>query len=181
MSLKEWLFDETKAAPDAVANFRLSETTLRTATTRRKALYAGFIALTVGGGAKDFHTAQKLTPARAKNDKIESHHVFPKAHLAKSGASLSSELILNRALIDQDTNRIIGENAPSKYVADIAAVYSRSKVEDVLSSHLIDGLATSPLISDEYAAFIAQRCDRSIELIEEVSGGKVTRDWAAPA
>jgi hypothetical protein len=178
--LASWLFDDSQPAPEAVANFEMTESSLRAATTRRKAMYNGIMALTVKSGATDFHTAQKLSPAHASSLKIDSHHVFPKAYLTKAASPTSpaTELILNRALIDRDTNRIIGAKAPSTYLAEIRAVYGEPKVGDVLASHLIDG---STLDADDYEAFLDYRAQRSIELIEDATGAKVTRDWASAA
>jgi hypothetical protein len=173
----KWIFDEANQPPASVQDFQLAESSLRSATTRRKALYAGLVALTAMSGAKDFHTAQKLTPARIRTDRIDSHHVFPKAFLGKS--SSSSELILNRALIDRQTNQIIGARAPSAYLSDVRKAYSAVKVDDVLASHLIDGSKAGALTSNDYERFLSDRAERAIELIEDVTQGHVSRDVVA--
>ena len=174
--LNDWLFDPARTPPEAVANFTLSASVVRNATTRRKALYAGLIALVVRNGAKDFHTASDLATMQPSGAKIDSHHIFPKAYLKKQGVALSSELILNRTLIDNPTNTIIGAKAPSRYVADMAAVYPAAKIEEVFMSHLIDPTASGALLADEYPRFVEQRCESVVGLIESVTQIKVTRD-----
>lgn len=171
IKLKTWLFDAGAEAPEAVQRFTFTEAALRSAVVRRKALHAGVMALTVQSGAKDFHTGQKLTPAKVKEKKFESHHIFPRAFL-KAG---DSELILNRALIDGETNRIIGRKAPSIYVADMQKAYGVEKSIDVLDSHSIVGGHGSGIESDDYALFLGERADAIIGLIEGVTGCKVER------
>ncbi|HYD54095.1 MAG TPA: DUF262 domain-containing protein [Gemmatimonadaceae bacterium] len=179
--LKYWLFDETKEAPEAVANLQISASTLRAATTRRKALYAGLLALTVDAGARDFHTGLKLTAERMRTDKIDSHHIFPKAFLNGrrdgQGRPVNGELALNRALIDPVTNRVIGAKAPSEYFATLRETLGEEELVEVLRSHLIDADdATDPLRSDDYEEFIARRLDDVIAAIERVTGHDVARD-----
>src|SRR5450756_960086 len=157
--LRYWLFDPSKEAPEAVAHFSLLDTTLRTATTRRKALYAGILALSVKAGARDFHTGMKLTPERVRSDKIDSHHVFPKGFLAAaSGSEVTSELALNRALIDPVTNKVIGSQAPSEYYAELRLTLGHDKLVEIMESHLIDASdEDDPIRADDYEGFIDRR------------------------
>jgi hypothetical protein len=172
--LKGWLFDDKAPAPEAVADFAFAEDTLRSAVVRRKALHAGVMALTIGKGAKDFHTGQKLTAQNITDKRVESHHVFPKAFLGARGLA-GSELILNRALIDSETNKIIGRKAPSAYLAAMVGTYGPDKLADVLDSHAISSGPGTPLDTDDYEAFLNDRAQQLIELIEEATGQTVTR------
>ena len=123
--LKNWLQGEGLVAPEAVANFNLRDSALLGATIRRKALHAGVMALTIRSGAKDFHSGRKLTAPKLVERKIDSHHIFPKAYLANSNSKFSPELILNRALIDSDTNKVIGKKAPSVYLSAMRDAHGR--------------------------------------------------------
>src|SRR5262249_7419150 len=113
--LSAWLKGEKKdgveVIPEAVATLPIAADTLLAATVKKKALLATTMALSVASGAKDFHTGEKLTPAGYSQTKVNSHHLFPKRRLADSdpatgipSGGYSSELILNRALIDESTN-----------------------------------------------------------------------------
>ncbi|OMC31099.1 hypothetical protein A5739_14000 [Mycobacterium colombiense] len=181
--LRYWLFDPAKEAPEAVREFALSATALLVATTRRKALYAGVLALTVTSGARDFHSGLKLTADRVKSDKIDSHHVFPKAYLSgkkdKQGRPFNAELILNRALIDPVTNKTIGSKAPSDYFQALREAIEEQELVEILRSQLIDAdEADDPIHRDDYTGFIAQRLNDVVAAIESVTNCKVSTEQA---
>jgi hypothetical protein len=173
--LKYWLFDPSADAPEAIAQFDLAVSTLRTATTRRKALYAGVLALTVTAGARDFHSSLKITAERLRIDKIDSHHVFPKAFLASKrdaeGQSYNAELILNRALIDPVTNKTIGARAPSEYFGTLRETLGEQELIEIMRSHLIDAdEEADPFREDNYDGFISRRLDDLAAAVETVTG-----------
>lgn len=171
--LKKWLFNEGVEAPEAVSGFSLNESTLMQATVRRKALHAGVMSLTIKSGAKDFYSGETMTAARIKERRIDSHHIFPKAYLSDLK---KSELILNRALIDSETNKIIGKMAPSKYLLKMETVHDQDKIADVLESHAIDPYSSAALHSDDYDRFLEERLLAVVELIEDATGCSVVRD-----
>jgi hypothetical protein len=175
--LKSWLFNEESDAPEAVAMFNLAESTLRQATVRRKALHAGVMALTIRSGAKDFYSGETMNAARIKERRIDSHHIFPKAYL--SDLKLS-ELLLNRSLIDSETNKIIGKIAPSEYLSKMATVHDPEKISDVLESHAIDPSPTSAFRKDDYEGFLTERLSAIVELVENSTGKPVVRDVSSP-
>lgn len=182
VKLSAWIIDEEAPSPEALSELNISASVLASATTRRKAIYSGLLALSVQNGARDFHSGQKLTAERIRLDRIDSHHVFPKAYLtavASTGEkAISSELALNRVLLDPGTNKIIGKNPPSSYVAKLQSAIIGDAIVEILDSHLIDNDATDALLKDDYNGFIDRRLDRVIEQIELVTGRKVTRDEA---
>lgn len=177
LKLKEWLADESKAAPEAVAEYNFSESTVYQANVRRKALHAGVMALTIMSGAKDFHSGQSITVNRVSERRIESHHIFPKAYLSNASRS---ELVLNRALIDSETKKIIGKQPPSQYVAKIMDVLDEDKVQDVLLSHGINTTPNSGLLTDEYEQFLLERLENLISLIEKATRKQSVRDITNP-
>ncbi|MCE0535859.1 DUF262 domain-containing protein [Kineosporia rhizophila] len=175
--LRLWLFDPAAQAPEAITDFFLSAATLRAATTRRKALYSGMLALTVMNGARDFHKGVKLTPERVKSDKIDSHHVFPKAFLASGSSALSAELALNRALIDSATNKAIGAKAPSQYFGALRETLGERELVEILSSHLLDADSDDdPFRKDDYDGFIDRRLADVITAVELATGKKVSTE-----
>lgn len=176
VKLSRWLTDETHEAPEAVKGFELSESALLRATVRRKALHAGVTALTVKFGAKDFYTAQKLGFGQER--RVDSHHIFPKAYL---NDARKSELLLNRALIDSATNRVIGRSAPSTYLAKMTDAHGIEKLTDVLTSHAIETGPNAGLDNDNYELFIRERLTAVVSLIEEATRKTVTKDAATPA
>ncbi|POX47909.1 hypothetical protein C3489_28555 [Streptomyces sp. Ru71] len=167
--LKEWVISGDGQAPEALDELPLSASTLRSASVRRKALYCGLMCLLATARAEDFHTGQAMTPYRVGEVQIDSHHIFPKAFLTRSGVTESAELLLNRTLIDAETNRIIKDKAPSKYLSEMAATYGEDKLKSVLSSHAIRSDSDSGLANDDYAKFLDERLHTVIQLIERVT------------
>lgn len=168
--LKDWVLTGEGQAPEAVYDLPLSASTLRTASVRRKALYCGLVCLLATTRAEDFHTGQAMTPYRVGEVQIDSHHIFPKAYLARAKVTESAELLLNRTLIDAETNRIIKDKAPSQYLSEMAAAYGEEKLEAVLSSHAIKSNSSSGLANDDYATFLDERLSTVVQLIERVTG-----------
>jgi len=174
--LKYWLQDGEAPAPEAVADFNLRDSTLLGATIRRKALHAGVMALTIRSGAKDFHSGQKLTASKLVERKIDSHHIFPRAYLVDLKKKSSAELILNRALIDSDTNKAIGKKAPSTYLSTMRDTYGPEKLADVLDSHAIKCDEEAGLANNNYEQFLMERLDAVVASIEEATKSAVIRE-----
>lgn len=76
-------------------------------------------------GARDWFTGQVLyNKAVGSSNGLESHHIFPRAYLARMGYSASDQRriineVANRAFLTQKANRAISSAAPSKYLAEI--------------------------------------------------------------
>ncbi|AZM89322.1 DUF262 domain-containing protein [Streptomyces sp. W1SF4] len=172
--LSKWITAAEEEAPEAVSELPINAATLRTATVRRKALYSGLICLLVKNRAADFHTGQSMTATRSPE--AESHHIFPKSYLARQPAGESSELMLNRSLIDGETNRIIANHAPSTYIEKMKATYGEQRLADVLASHAIASHETSGLLRDNYTMFLDERLEIVIQLVEEATGKVIQRD-----
>jgi hypothetical protein len=173
-ALRDWLSSDNAKPPEAVGELPISAESLFTATVKRKALYRGLMALTLSQGAKDFHTAQKLTPARIRDDKIDAHHVFPRKCFDEGVdvQGLSPELILNRALIDASTNRRIGKRRPSIYLAEIEEELTAARLKEILDSHLID---QDPMRSDSYRDYITERLALVVDAIERLTGKTISK------
>jgi len=180
--LRYWLTDSTKDAPEAVTDFALVDSTLRVATTRRKALNAGVLALTViRGGARDFFKGDRLDAKRVADYKIDSHHIFPRGYLSGktdgNGQLLNAELILNRALIDPKTNNDISSKAPSVYFQKLKETLTQEGLVEVLQSQLIDADEPSdPIWLDDYKGFIERRLNDVVAAIELVTEKSVVRE-----
>lgn len=172
--LAKWITAGEGEAPEVMDELQINATTLRTATVRRKALYSGLICLLVKNKAADFHTGQTMTATRAAE--AESHHIFPKAYLAKQQGAESSELMLNRSLIDGETNRIIASHAPSVYMEKMQTAYGEQRLTDVLASHAIASQQASGLLRDDYATFLDERLEIVIQLVEEATGKTIQRE-----
>ncbi|MFD7990582.1 GmrSD restriction endonuclease domain-containing protein [Streptomyces mexicanus] len=156
--------------PEAVRDFTFSEETLETARTNLQALYKGIMALTLSEGARDFHTGSALTPEKILQESVDAHHVFPKRYLEDAGVSITSELIINRTLIDKRTNQSIGKNAPSNYIAKMEDAMGKEEVKGILQSHLLPIDDDSPLRNNDYAGFLGARKKTIVDAIRKVTG-----------
>lgn len=87
-------------------------------TARSGAFKTMFLAFRANG-AKDWSTHLRISPKHAdKADKIEFHHIFPKAYMRKARGDLDPRLvddIANLAFISAKTNKEISAHSPKEY------------------------------------------------------------------
>jgi hypothetical protein len=76
-------------------------------------------------GARDWATSLAISPRHAGSaDKIEFHHIFPKAYMKKARPELEARAvddIANLAFIGSKTNKEIRDRGPHEYAPDYAA------------------------------------------------------------
>ncbi|MGJ5755581.1 GmrSD restriction endonuclease domain-containing protein [Streptomyces puniciscabiei] len=166
--LTSWL-NGGETMPEAVDGFTFAGEVLDTARTNLQALYKGVMALTLSGGARDFHSGSNLTPGKLLEDRVDAHHIFPKKYLEDRADPGNPELILNRALIDKRTNQSIGKRAPSEYLATMEDGLGEEEVLGILQSHLLPADRHSALWHDNYAAFLLSRKNLVVKAIEAVT------------
>ena len=160
------------ADPESVRNFRFEPDVLRETTVRQRALYRGCIALILRSEARDFHSGNRITASMVLEKKIDDHHVFPKGYLADSGEEVAAPLqncVLNRTLIDKETNIRIGKKAPADYLDEIEAEIGAERLDKVLESHLLPGGTDSSLRECRFSDFLDERQQRLVERIEEAT------------
>ncbi len=166
--------------PESVASFHFDPRALRDVTPRQRAIYRGAICLILGNGARDFHTQAVITGKLMAEEEIDDHHVFPAAYLERSGVAPGrmQDCVLNRTLIDRTTNQMISDRAPSDYLAEISRTKGFPFVH-VLTSHGLPAAADSPLLRDDYKAFLAWRQEHLWQEIRRATGATVAADLEA--
>ncbi|MCU7705017.1 DUF262 domain-containing protein [Streptomyces albidoflavus] len=170
--LRGWVVGNSQDAPEAVSEFNLTDYDLLGARANKKALFRGFVTLLIQSGAKDFLTAQAITSLDHKAFILDGARVFPRTWLNILGNNPeghSSELILNRIMIDKSLRVTIKDRPFGEHVA-AQAEFDRRKYSDVLRSHLIDDGDESGLELSDYNRFLQERLTLLVELIEEVTG-----------
>lgn len=157
--------------PETVASFRFDPRALRDVTRRQRSIYRGTICLVLSDGARDFHTQAVITGKLMAEEGIDDHHIFPAAYLERCGVTQARmrDCVLNRTLIDRTTNQMIGDRAPSDYLADIRGT-AGFPFDAVLSSHKLPTGPDSPLMCDDYEAFLEWRQERIWREIQRVTG-----------
>ncbi|MBD2358145.1 DUF262 domain-containing protein [Tolypothrix sp. FACHB-123] len=156
--LKQWIAGG--AEPQTVSNFSFDINLLRQTTPRQRAVYRGVIALILRHGAQDFHKGGRITASMMLDKKIDDHHIFPQAFLKDKFPSVSSTLrdcVLNRTLIDKDTNIRISKRAPSNYLQEIEQTIGTAELQTILRSHMLPDTPTSALCQDKFEDFLNER------------------------
>ncbi len=163
--------------PESVASCRFDPRALRDVTPRQRALYRGTICVILGGNARDFHTQAVITGKLMAEEGIDDHHVFPAAYLEREGISPARlrDCVLNRTLIDRTTNQMISDRAPSDYLVEIRNT-SGFPFKNVLDSHGLPSGSDSPLLGDDYEAFLTWRQELLWQGIKRVTGATVAAD-----
>jgi hypothetical protein len=148
------------ALPDTIAGFRFDPAVLTQTTPNQRTLYRGLICLILRNGPRDFHSGKPITGDLMIEHRIDDHHVFPQDWLDKAGAVPATlrNCIVNRTLIDRATNQRISNRPPSDYMQEIRAAQAHAgHVQQLLASHLLPTAEDSPLMRDDYAAFLEWR------------------------
>lgn len=156
LAFKHWA--ATGEAPASVTNFNFNIDSLRQTTPRQRAVYRGVIALILRNGAQDFHKGGRITAGMMHQQKIEDHHLFPQAYLAENRPDINTTLrdcVLNRTLIDKDTNARIGKRVPYDYLSEIKEAVGVDYLSDTLKSHLLPESLSS--WKDPFESFLDER------------------------
>ncbi len=170
-----WIMDEGGTEPRTVRDSQFQSGRLLTLRTRNSAAYKGMYALQMKRGARDFRTGQTIDVHAYLDDAIDVHHIFPQKWCAANAITDGlANSIVNKTAIDAKTNRRIGGNAPTKYLATIESVekISRQDLDAIVASHDIDPLA---LRRDDFPLFFDARYERLLRQIEEATGKPVNR------
>ena len=165
--LRAWLAGGD--APPVVRDFGWHPDKWRTITPRQQGMYRATIALTLSQAPRDFHTGAPLTSDLIEEEKIDDHHVFPRAFLRDVGRGADTDSVLNHVLIDRSTNIRIGKKPPSQYLAEIRSVLGND-LDAVLASHALPAEADSPLEADDYDAFLTWRLEHLDEVLMHKTG-----------
>jgi hypothetical protein len=126
-------------------------------------------------GPRDFHNCARLTGDLIFENHVDDHHVFPQDYLRKNMREVAPRLrdsVLNRTLIDRKTNIRISNRAPSQYLNEIRNALGAQGFEELLESHLLPGGQDSPILRDEFEAFLNWRQKAISREIQSVTEGR---------
>lgn len=123
---------------------------------RKDRLPRAMLATGLRRGGLDFADGASITPDNFHGR--EFHHLYPVGVLSGDRADEKVNRALNCALISWATNRKVGAQTPSQYIANRAekASLGTEVVRQRLESHLVPYDA---LIADDYDEFLAARAD----------------------
>jgi hypothetical protein len=180
LELRRWA--ESGQEPTTVSGFAFDRSRLREITPKQQSVYKALMALVISNGARDFHHGQELTAASIAAQNVDDHHIFPRAFLNPTDQDRAYptqlvDCILNRTLIDTDTNQRIGKRPPGQYLGELAAQLDQadsSAFEQVLDSHLLPSGVHSPLLAADFPAFLDWREDRIAERMASLTGKPIS-------
>jgi hypothetical protein len=170
----DWLSGGAEPATITDANFAPGR--LLTLRTRNSAAYKGLHALLMHDGCLDFRTGYPYDLRAYFDERTDIHHIFPqkwcKAHNIEPKRCDS---IVNKTPISAGTNRKIGGNAPSVYLAGLqkSAGIEPARMDEILGSHLID---PSALRADDFDRFFQARSQALLGKIEKAMGKAIARE-----
>ena len=146
---------------------------------RLSAAYKGVNALLMRRGAKDFGSGQEFNHTVFFGENVDIHHVFPRAWCKRHGKDWKIyDSIINKTPLSYRTNRRIGGDGPAEYLSKIEAGSETFAPMpfDVLDHYLETHLIESRLLrTNDFEAFIRDRQERLLMLIEEATGISIYR------
>ena len=168
--------------PQLIRDANFAPNRLVSLRTRQSAAYKGLYALQMKSGAADWLSGQSLTLADWHNQNIDIHHIFPRRWCERESVPRVPkslyDSIINKSPIDARTNRIIGGNAPSRYLSRLKQ--GNDRIAQVLETHWLD---SETLESDQFARCFVERGEAMLELVahamdKTITGGQDTF-WGA--
>ncbi len=193
MQVPAWIEGGTE--PDTVRDGVLNPDRLLRLYSRSSAAYKGINALLMGHGAhgsaaeavgaRDFRTGQAYDATVFFDENVDIHHIFPQAWCKreeKPEAVWNS--VVNKTPISYRTNRIIGGDAPSGYLAKLEAGDKKKRYPPIPHDDLDGFLKTHAvpvmeLRADDFEGFIRARQRNLMQLICDATGQPVPAELPA--
>ena len=165
---------ESASTPRTIQEAQFQATRLLTLRTRNSAAYKGLYALQMRRGGRDFRTGKPIDVHAYFDNNIDVHHLFPKRWCTGRVDSGVADSVVNKSAIDGRTNKIIGGDPPSRYLAKLEDRYGidPAELDVIVQSHDVDPLA---LRQDDFESFFDQRFERLVIQIEEAMGKPANR------
>ncbi len=159
--------------PRTIRDANLAPTRLLSLQTRQSAAYKGMMALLMQVGSKDFINGDCIELTTYFDQAVDIHHIFPRSYCEKVNYPRQKwNSVVNKGPLTARTNRILGGNAPSRYLTSIEGNHgvAAARLDEILSSHLIDPLL---LREDAFDEFIRDRARLLLDMVEKAMGKTV--------
>ena len=158
------------ADPELVVQASFVPERLLTLRTRNSSAYKGLYALQMKSDAADWRSAEPLTFATINDENIDIHHIFPVAWATRADPEVPRRLydsVINKTPIDALTNRIIGGQAPSRYLPRLRQDVDEGRLNSILESHWLD---PDLLEKDLFGDCFVERGQAMLDLINLTMG-----------
>lgn len=170
--LVAWIRDGG-AAPRSVEEAIFQQDRLLRLRTRLSAAYKAIHALLMSKGCQDFISGKPFELMNFYNQKVDIHHVFPKAWCKKHGIDPKHfDSIVNKTPLSKRSNILLSGDAPSVYLRRIQEKHglSSDRLDGILRTHLIE---PEYLRNDDYEGFFTDRLRMLSTLIGDALGKPV--------
>ena len=171
--LMHW-FENDAELPRTVIDASFDPTRLESLRSRLSAAYKGINVLILREGAEDFFWKGDIQELDQQGVELDIHHIFPRAWCEAQGLSHRVyDSIINKTPISARTNRMIGGDAPSAYLARLQG-HEQVQLGDEAMNAILEGhrIPTEALRADDFDAFYQQRKRCLLEIIEKAMGKK---------
>lgn len=171
----DWI-ENNGPEPQTVYDASFSPSRLHTLRTRNSAAYKGVYALLMADQVRDWLSGTRIDLETYFSHSIDIHHIFPVGWCEKNGISRGDyNCIINKTPLSSRTNRIVGGDAPSKYLPRIQrnAGVNDKDFQDILRSH---ALSPDYLYADDFVGFFNDRKERLLQKIEKAMNKAIPRD-----
>lgn len=161
--------------PRTILDANFSPSRLDTLRTRNSAAYKGVYALLMEEQTRDWLSGTKIDFSTYFSESIDIHHIFPVAWCNKNGIEKNAyNSIVNKTPLSERTNRIVGGEAPSKYLEKLRnrSGVDSEEFETILYSHAVNSALMS---RDDFKAFYEDRKERILRRIEAATGKDIPR------
>ena len=177
IEVPQWIAGGSEPSTVTDATFRADR--LFSMRMRLSAAYKGVNALLMREGAKDFCSGQEFNHTVFFGENVDIHHIFPRDWCKKNRKDWKVyDSIINKTPLSYRTNRRLGGIAPSQYLTRLTKGSGKQDPipVDVLQHHLETHLIDPTLLeADDFEAFVADRHERLLTLIEQATGISIYR------
>lgn len=146
---------------------------------RNSAAYKGLNVLLMAEGARDFRSGKTYAHTVFFEEGVDIHHIFPQAWCKQQRIPAERfNSIVNKTPLSWRTNRMLGGNAPSRYLRRLeqdregSPGISPEALDEHLRSHMID---PSLLRNDDFDGFYGYRKTALLAVVERAMGKKAYR------
>jgi hypothetical protein len=136
-------------------------------TKKGSAVYKGILTFInyVSGGLTDWKSNSKVL----FNEKVDDHHIFPKAYLQEYISEDEDlayiDCVVNRTLIPKITNIKIGKKAPDKYLTELFE--QNDKLKESLKKHMIPVEIMDGDYNEFFAVFVEDRAKEIFKCLKK--------------
>lgn len=159
--------------PRSIRDANFAPTRLLTLQSRLSAAYKGVMAHLMQVGSNDFINGDSIEVTTYFEQAVDIHHIFPRSYCEKVEYPRAKwNSVVNKAPMTARTNRILGGNAPSRYLASIESNHgvATKRLDEILTTHLI---APALLRGDSFDEFIRHRARLLLDMVEKAMGKAV--------